>query len=135
MGKNKKDEEVPVLTDIKRTERVSLRKRRTPKGLDAVKENLDENKRALLLFLVIVASLAVIIVSIFSLQLPAVPVCVIVVIEAALAVCLHEVPLWLHGLVVIGQLAVGGFCGNLTFILMGVALYILCIIVLRYIRD
>lgn len=135
MGENKQNEDSPVLTDIKRENRVSLKKRRTPKGFAAVRENLIENKSVLMLFVVIVAALAVILVSIISLNVAAVPVCIIVVIEAALAVCLHDVPVWLHGLVVLGQIIAGLLGGNVALILMCAVIYVLCILTLRFIRD
>ena len=136
MGENKQTgDKQPVLTDIKRENHVSLRQRRTPKGLTAVKENLAENKSVLLLFVVIVAALAVILISILGLKAAVVPVCVIVVIEAALAVCLHDVQIWLHGLVVLGQIIAGILSGNTGFIAMCAALYVLCILTLRFIRD
>ncbi len=135
MSENKQNGEKPVLTDIRREEHVSLRERRAPKGLAVVKGELEENKSVLMLFLVIVAALAVILISILSLNAAAVPVCMIVVIEAALAVCLHDVPLWLHGLVVIGQIVAGALSGNVIFIVMCAVLYVLCILTLRFIRD
>ena len=133
MSENKQNGEKPVLTDIRREEHVSLRERRAPKGLAVVKGELEENKSVLMLFLVIVAALAVILISILSLNAAAVPVCMIVVIEAALAVCLHDVPL--HGLVVIGQIVAGALSGNVIFIVMCAVLYVLCILTLRFIRD
>ena len=66
--------------------------------------------------------------------MPVVPVCVIVVIEAALAVCLHDVPIWLHGLVVIAEIVVGALCGVTLFMVLCAVVYVVGILALRYIR-
>lgn len=94
-----------------------------------------ENKNMLVLFGVIVATLLVILISILGLDVPVVPVCVIVLIEAALAVCLHDVPIWLHGLVVLVQIVAGILCHNVIFVVMCVVLYLLGILTLGVVRD
>lgn len=94
-----------------------------------------DSKNMIVLFGVIVAALLVILVSIMGLDVPVVPVCVIVLIEAALAVCLHDVPIWLHGLVVIAQIIAGILCGNTIFIALCLIVYLLGILTLRVIRD
>ena len=62
----------------------------------------------------IVVALAAILVSILALKIPVVPVCLIIVLEAGIAVCLHDVPIWLHGLVVLVQIIAGAICGKLS---------------------
>lgn len=94
-----------------------------------------DNKNMLLLFGVIVIALLVILVSILGLDIPVVPVCVIVLIEAALAVCLHDVPIWLHGLVVIAQIVAGILCENIVFIALCVVIYLLGILTLKFTRE
>lgn len=89
----------------------------------------------LILFGVIVAALLVILASIWGLDVPVVPVCIIVLIEAALAVCLHDVPIWLHGLVVIAQIIAGILCSNVIFIALCVVFYLVGILALRFARD
>lgn len=91
-----------------------------------------DNKRMLILFGVIVAALAVILISILGLKIPAVPVCVIVLIEAALAVCLHDVPIWLHGLVVIAEMIAGILTGGTIFMILCAAMYLVGILSLRF---
>ncbi|MCI8390898.1 MAG: hypothetical protein HFI35_09510 [Roseburia sp.] len=95
----------------------------------------SENKGMLVFFGVLVAALLVILISIIGLDIPAVAVCVIAVIEIALAVCLHDVPIWLHGLVVIAQIAAGILCHNIVFIALCVVIYLLGILTLRFVRD
>ena len=56
-------------------------------------------------------------------------------IEAAPAVCLHDVPIWLHGLVVLVQIVAGILCHNVIFVVMCVVLYLLGILTLGVVRD
>ena len=94
-----------------------------------------ENKDMLVLFGVIVAALMVILIAILGLDIPAVPVCVIVLIEVGIAACLHDVPIWLHGLVIVGQIVAGVLTGRLLFMVLCVIIYVLGILTLRFLRS
>lgn len=94
-----------------------------------------DNKKMLVLGGVIVASLLVILVSSIQLAIPASVVCIMVVMEAALAACLHDVPIWLHGLVLIGQLIAGIIVGQTIFIILCMAIYLVSILALRFMRN
>lgn len=115
-------------------ERISIKERRKKSPGAAVGMAVRENKSMLILFGVIVAVLLVILVSMITLQMSVVPVCVIVVIEAALAVCLHDVPIWLHGLVIIAQIVAGVLCGAAVFMVLCALIYVVGILALRFIR-
>lgn len=113
--------------------RVSIKERR--KKQQTGTDFLKENKSILTLFVVIVAALAVILISILVLKIPVVAVCAIVVIEGALAACLHDVPVWLHGLNILAQIIAGALCGRTVFIVLCVLIYLVGILALRWIRD
>lgn len=115
-------------------ERISIKERRKKSPGAVVGMVVRENKSMLVLFGVIVAVLLVILVSMITLQMSVVPVCVIVVIEAALAVCLHDVPIWLHGLVIIAQIIAGVLCGATVFMVLCALIYVVGILALRFIR-
>mgnify|MGYP006868207382 CR=1 FL=1 len=53
-----------------------------------------DNKKMLILFAEVVAALATILIAVLAMKIPVVPVCVIVLIEVAIAACLQEVPVW-----------------------------------------
>lgn len=123
-------------TENKATEpRESIRERRRREQGGTSAAIFQENKSMLILFGVIVAALLVILVSILGFKVPVVPVCVIVLIEAALSVCLHDVPIWLHGLVVIAQIVAGILCGRTIFIALCALIYLIGILALKFIRD
>ena len=115
-------------------ERIPIKERRKKSPGAVVGMVVRENKSMLVLFGVIVAVLLVILVSMITLQMSVVPVCVIVVIEAALAVCLHDVPIWLHGLVIIAQIIAGVLCGATVFMVLCALIYVVGILALRFIR-
>lgn len=110
--------------------RVSIKQRRRQENGGAAAAAWQENKKMFLLFGMIVAALAVILIGILVLDLPVVPVCVIVLIEAGLAVCLNNVPIWLHVLVIAAQIVVGVLCGNPVFLALAAVLYLIAIFIL-----
>ncbi len=95
----------------------------------------QENQQYWFLFGVILIALAVVLGSILGLKVPVVPVCVILVMEALLAVCLHDVPIWLHGVVMLIQLIAGAVCSEVVFMLLCVIIYVTGILTLKYLKE
>ena len=118
----------------KKEERVSIKERRKKSVGTAAGEIVRDNSGVLILFGVFAVVLFVVLFSMIKLDMSVVPVCVIVVIEAALAVCLHDVPIWLHGLVVIAEIVVGALCEVTLFMVLCAVVYVVGILALRYIR-
>lgn len=94
-----------------------------------------ENKKMLILFGIIVTTLLVILAAILWLEIPAVPVCVIVLLEAGIIACLHDVPIWVHGLAVALQIIAGVLTGNLIFMLLCCVMYFVGIFALKFYRE
>ena len=70
---------------------------------------MDKNKKTfqvptLLAFAAIVAIM--VIVGVRVLSVPVVPMCLLVIIEAVIAVMLHHAELWVHGLLILAELSV-----------------------------
>ena len=107
MAENENKQENVVVEDFKRTNAKKSKKKFRHRQQNPVLAFYEDNKQYLLLFGVIVVALAAILVSILALKIPVVPVCLIIVLEAGIAVCLHDVPIWLHGLVVLVQIIAG----------------------------
>lgn len=63
---------------------------------------------------------------------PVVPVCVLVIIEGAMAAMLHHVELWIHGVLVLAQILVGIFLGQLALVIMCAVVYIAATVTLKY---
>ena len=60
--------------------------------------------------------------------------CVIVLIEVAIAACLQEVPVWVHAVVAAVQLVAGAICGRVVFCLLCILIYVFAILTLREAR-
>lgn len=98
--------------------------------MENIKTFVDENKQHLALFGIIAAALLVIVIGILVWKLPVIPVCLVVFLEACLAVCLQDLPIWLHGIVLIAQLVMGLLFGNGMFLLVCALFYVISILVL-----
>ena len=56
-------------------------------------------------------------------SIPIAAVGLFVVLEALLAALLNRIPLWIHGLVVVAQIACGAYFGKLVFMILMAVLY------------
>lgn len=92
---------------------------------------ISENKDQLTLFGVIVAAMLVILVGILVWEIPVLGACILVLLEAGLAVCMQNVPIWLHAIVVIAQVIVGAVFGAPLFLLLCGVFYMLSILALN----
>lgn len=98
--------------------------------MEEIKALVKENKQHIALFGLIVAALAVVLIGILVWKLPVLPVCIFVLLEAGLAVCLQDLSVWIHGAILIAQLIVGLLFGNGMFILVCAVYYVVSILVL-----
>lgn len=99
--------------------------------MNDIKALVKENKQQLILFGVVLAALFVILMGIFVWKLPAVAICVLLLIEAGLSVCMQDVPIWLHGIIAIAQVVVGVIFGKATFLLLCALFYVVGILALN----
>jgi len=134
MAENENKQENVVVEDFKRTNAKKSKKKFRHRQQNPILAFYEDNKQYLLLFGVIVIALAAIL-SILALKIPVVPVCLIIVLEAGIAVCLHDVPIWLHGLVVLVQIIAGAICGKLIFMVLCALVYVVGILSLKFIRE
>lgn len=98
--------------------------------MNDIKAFAKENKQHMVVFGMVIVALAVILNGILAWKLPVISVCIFVLLEAGLAVCLRNLPVWLHGAVLIAQLIVGLIFGNGIFILMCALYYVVSILFL-----
>ena len=69
-------------------------------------EKLTKNKMVLAVAAFALVTLAMIVIGIMALKVPAVAMCVLIILEAGLAVMLHHAELWLHGVLVLAEVIV-----------------------------
>ena len=105
------------------------------KSMQISLERLMKDKTVLASVAYAVLAVGVILVSILALKLPVVAVCSIVLVETLLAVCLHNLPVWLHVLVVVAELLCGGYFDKILLMVFTACLYVAAILVLKVIRQ
>lgn len=94
-----------------------------------------DNKDVLAIFGIIITALLVILIALLGLDIPVVPVCILILIEAALALCLHNVPIWLHAVAIIAQAIAGYLSDNAILIVLCLLIYIFGILTLRFTEE
>ena len=92
---------------------------------------LNENKDQLTLFGVIVAAIIIIMIGILAWNVPVLLACILILLEAALAVCMQNVPIWVHGAIVIAEVVSGALVGRALFLLLCGIFYMLSILALN----
>ncbi len=84
---------------------------------------LKENSALIMLCVFVVFAVLEIVLGILVWKMPVVSVCIVVLIEAGLAACLHNLPVWLHGIVAAAEIVVGIISGKVIFMLIGILCY------------
>ena len=72
---------------------------------------------------VVVAAISIVVMTVVLKQ-PVVPVCVLVLIEAAVAVMLHNAELWIHGVLLLAEIIAGVALGRIVLVLLCILVYI-----------
>lgn len=98
-------------------------------------QDIVQNKSFMSLVLYAIAAIVVILISAFVYKVPIVSVCFVVIIETLLAVCLHNLPIWLHVIIVVAEIILGIICSKVVFMILGAVLYIAAILVLQIVMK
>ena len=85
--------------------------------------NQEKKTLAALPLFVLVAAI-VIVIGVCVLKVPVVPLCVLVILEAGIAVMLHHAELWVHGVLIVVELIAGAACGRIVLALLCAVLYV-----------
>jgi hypothetical protein len=84
---------------------------------------LKQNRQTMILAAFVLIALVTIIVGIAGLKQPVVPVCFVVILEAAVAVLMHNAELWIHGALILAELIVGILIGRTGMMILCVIIY------------
>jgi hypothetical protein len=93
---------------------------------------LKENRQNVTLAAFVLVALVTIIVGIAGLKQPVVPVCFVVILEAMIAVLMHNAELWIHGMLILVELIVGILIGRIGMMILCVIIYAAAIATLRF---
>lgn len=78
-----------------------------------------------------VLTFALIMTGVFALHTPVVPMCVLAMLEAGIAVMLHRAELWLHGVLILAQLLIAAFADRLLLAVLCAVVYALATMALQ----
>lgn len=92
---------------------------------------IKKNKQLVTIGLYAVVMLAAILTGIFGLTQAAVAVCIVVVIEAAIAALMHNVEIWIHGIVLVIEIIAGILISRVPLIILCAVVYVVTILALR----
>ena len=91
-----------------------------------MKENLNLSDKKMVMtiaaFAVIVA--AMVLIGVCVLHVPVVTMCMLVILETALAVFLHHAELWLHGVVILAEVIAGILCSKILLVVLCAVVYV-----------
>ncbi|MGN0341338.1 MAG: hypothetical protein ACI4DO_00940 [Roseburia sp.] len=124
-------------TDEKRKKKIILVKKETSSkkhSSDISRKLRDfvENRALVCLSGFVLLALLTIILGIAVFHIPVLTVVLVVLIEAGMAACLHNLPIWLHGLVLVAQVLLGGIVSQIVFMILAVLCYVLGIFTLKF---
>lgn len=80
----------------------------------------------------VVVTVVMILLGIMACELPVVMVCTIVLLETAIAVCLHNLPIWLHCAVLLAEIIAGVVCGQVLFMVCAGIVYAMAIVTIHF---
>ena len=91
-----------------------------------MKENLNLSDKKMVMtiaaFAVIVA--VMVLIGVYVLHVPVVAMCLLVILETALAVFLHHAELWLHGAVILAEVIAGILCSKILLVVLCAVVYV-----------
>ena len=94
---------------------------------------IDRGILALAAFAIL--AIVVMIAMVWKLEIECVPACLILLLEVALAVVLHHVELWKHGVLVIAQLIAGVVIEKLLLVVLCILIYVTATAVLLVLKK
>lgn len=99
---------------------------------NTILQKIGSYKQKIALVVFCIVEVAMILISMFVLSIPAVPACTILLIEVLLAIELHGTELWIHGAALLIELIAGFICKKQAFILVGMVVYIATICFMQF---
>ena len=90
-----------------------------------------QHKRMLALAVFAVVALVMILLGVLVLKMPVVWVCILVLIEAVIAVLLHNAELWMHGMLLLSEIIAGILAGKIMLVIFCAIVYVAATITLQ----
>lgn len=97
---------------------------------DIIKK-LRDSRMVLPIAVFVLITLTMIVVGVAALKVPVVAMCVLVILEAGIAVMLHHAELWLHGVLILAEVIAGILAGKAIMIILCVVTYVAATVFLQ----
>mgnify|MGYP001051007694 FL=1 len=86
--------------------------------------NLSDKKMVMTIAAFAVIVVAMVLIGVCVLHVPVVAMCMLVILETALAVFLHHAELWLHGVVILAEVIAGILCSKILLVVLCAVVYV-----------
>lgn len=123
--------EIDIISSVLRNEGISMNKIHFNKEFLS---KLKERRDIIVIAAYAIIALIVAIVAALILQEPVVAVCVLIIIETAIAVMLHRVELWVHGAFLLAEIIAGVLMDRVILIVLCALIYAAATVSLRFIN-
>ena len=104
-----------------------------------VKNNVSEkakaNEKPIAIGAFALVALILILIAVFGLNEFVVSVCVLVILEAGMAVCLHKAELWKHGVMLAAQIVAGIIISRISLVIICIVAYVAATAALQFITK
>ncbi|MBR1390275.1 MAG: hypothetical protein IJ567_02300 [Lachnospiraceae bacterium] len=127
----------PKATRPPKAKRKPEQKTKTGIGLQAKLKRLSERLDKAYLFLggYILCAVVTVVLGIAVFHIPVLTAVLVLFIEAGMATCLHNLPVWLHGIVLVAELILGIAVSQTIFLVLLMLCYVFAILSLKYLSE
>lgn len=103
--------------------------------LSKIWDSIKNNKQIVTIALYCAAVLAAILIGILGMGQPAVAVCIVLVLEVAIAALMHNVEIWIHAVVLLIEILAGILIARVPLMILCAAVYMVTILALRVLHK
>ncbi len=96
---------------------------------------MKENKEQSMLIGFALFTVILICINTFALQIPVVAVCSIIILELVLLNLLDGIPVWVHAVVVLAQVALGFYVGKGVFMILNALVYVVGLLIFVFSKN
>lgn len=94
-------------------------------------KRLKDSRMVLPIALFALITVVMIVIGVAGLKVPAVAMCLLIILEAGLAVMLHHAELWLHGVLVLAEVIAGILAGKTVVVVLCAVIYVAATVFLQ----
>lgn len=108
-----------------------MKEKTSNKQIAKILDSIKKNKQIVTLALYCAAVLAAILIGILGMGQPVVAVCIVLILEVAIATLMHNVEIWIHAVVLLIEILAGILIARVPLMIVCAAVYVVTILALR----